>query len=60
MTEADKLRALLDSLELSQREAAALAGINQRTMRRYCSGDQPIPPWLHDRLRERAGRDPPP
>ena len=49
----DSLRALLDELGLSQRDAAMVAGINQRTMRRMCSGHQPIPNWLESRLRER-------
>ncbi len=53
----DSLRALIDSLGLTQRDAATLAGINQRTMRRFCSGHQPIPNWLESRLRER-GADP--
>jgi hypothetical protein len=50
----DALRALIAELGLTQREAAALAGINQRTMRRYCAGSETIPPWLSGRLRQRA------
>lgn len=37
------LRALLDCAGLSQRAAARQLGINDRTMRRYCSGDRPLP-----------------
>ena len=50
----DSLRALIDALGLTQRDAATLAGINQRTMRRFCSGHQPIPDWLEGRLKKRA------
>lgn len=40
---ATELRALLESAGLSQRGAARLLDIDERTMRRYCSGDLPIP-----------------
>jgi transcriptional regulator with XRE-family HTH domain len=50
----DRLRALLASLGLSQRAAAALLGMDERTFRRYCSGDLPVPPHLYDRLRANA------
>jgi transcriptional regulator with XRE-family HTH domain len=50
----DRLRALLASLGLSQRAAAALLGMDQRTFRRYCDGSLPVPPHLCDRLRSHA------
>jgi hypothetical protein len=40
---AKQLQRLLDSAELSQRGTARELEINERTMRRYVSGDQPIP-----------------
>lgn len=47
MTDADRIRAKLTALGLSQRGAARLLGIDERTMRRYCAGD-PVPRviWL--------------
>lgn len=42
-SDADRLRAMLDSAGLSQRGAAKALGINERTMRRYCSGDAAVP-----------------
>ena len=46
-TDANRLRDLLATLGLSQRGAARLLGIGERTMRRYCAG-YPIPQvvWL--------------
>lgn len=43
-----RLRALLKRHNWSQRKAARLAGVNPRTMRRYCSGELYIPPnvWI--------------
>jgi hypothetical protein len=38
-----QLQRLLDSAELSQRGTARELELNERTMRRYVSGDQPIP-----------------
>jgi len=48
MTPADKLRDRLASLDLTQRGAARALHIDERTMRRYCSGTHPIPQviWL--------------
>jgi hypothetical protein len=45
---AKKLQDLLDRAGISQRGAAAKLQINERTMRRYVSGDAPIPfiVWL--------------
>ena len=40
---AKQLQRLLESSELSQRGTAKKLGLNERTMRRYVSGDQPIP-----------------
>jgi transcriptional regulator with XRE-family HTH domain len=42
-TPADRLRALLQRAELSQRGAARLLGIDERTMRQWCAG-QGVPP----------------
>jgi plasmid maintenance system antidote protein VapI len=51
---------LLEKAELSQRGAARALEINERTMRRYCSGDSPAPrvvllalAYLRDNPRER-------
>lgn len=38
-----QLQTLLDKVGLSQRAAAKALGINDRSMRRYCAGDAPIP-----------------
>lgn len=38
-----QLQRLLDSAELSQRRAAKEIGINERTMRKYISGESKIP-----------------
>jgi hypothetical protein len=40
---AKQLQRLLDSAELSQRGTARELELNERTMRRYASGDQAIP-----------------
>ena len=39
MTDADKIRALLERGGLSQRGAARELGVDERTMRRYCGGE---------------------
>lgn len=38
-----QLQRLLDRAGLSQRGAAKALEINERTMRKYCAGDAPIP-----------------
>jgi plasmid maintenance system antidote protein VapI len=38
-----QLQRLLDRAKLSQRGAAKALEINERTMRKYCAGDSPIP-----------------
>jgi DNA-binding transcriptional regulator YiaG len=43
--DSDRLRELIDSAGLSQRGAARELGVNKRTMRYWCSGDQ-IPPTM--------------
>ena len=43
MTDADKIRAQLDKCGLSQRGAARELDLDERTMRRYCAGDLPVP-----------------
>lgn len=50
-TEADRLRDMLRELHLSQRGAARMLGVNERTMRYWCAGDGPIPPMLWLALR---------
>lgn len=42
-SDADILRAQLESIGLSQRMAARELCIPERTMRRYCAGQLPIP-----------------
>jgi transcriptional regulator with XRE-family HTH domain len=48
MTDAERLRAFLADHGMSQRGTAKLLGIDERTMRRYCLGECPVPPvvWL--------------
>jgi predicted transcriptional regulator len=43
ITDADKLRAALTQLDLSQRGAAKLLGLSERMMRYYCAGTEPVP-----------------
>jgi hypothetical protein len=43
-SDADVIRQKLETLELSQREAARQLGMDERTMRYYCAGKMPIPP----------------
>jgi plasmid maintenance system antidote protein VapI len=38
-----QLQRLLDRIGLSQRGAAKALEINERTMRKYCAGDSPVP-----------------
>ena len=38
-----QLQRLLDRADMSQRGAAKALDINERSMRRYVAGDQPIP-----------------
>lgn len=42
----NRLRDLLGELELSQNGLARLAGVNDRTVRRWCAGRQGIPATL--------------
>lgn len=58
----DWLRALLERHQVTQREAASLVKVEDRTMRRWCAGDSPMP-WaaaelLRRLLRERAKPSP--
>jgi DNA-binding transcriptional regulator YiaG len=39
----DELRKALDQMGLSQVRAACLFGVNDRTVRRWIKGDQPVP-----------------
>jgi hypothetical protein len=40
---AGQLQKMLDLCNLSQRKAAKILELNERSMRRYCSGEQPVP-----------------
>ena len=48
ITDSDRLRAWLATHGRSQRGLARELGVSERTMRYYCSGEQPIPAivWL--------------
>jgi hypothetical protein len=46
LVDADIIRHHLIEAELSQRSAARTLGIDERTTRRYCSGDLPVPPYV--------------
>ncbi len=48
---AKELRALLAECNLSQRGAAKMLGINERTMRRYVLGEMPVPRLVELALR---------
>ena len=52
-----QLRAALASIDLSQRAAARLLDINDRTMRKYVAGDLVIPELLVWALRGLAQRE---
>lgn len=41
-----ELRTSITRLGLSQAGAARILGIDPRTMRRYCSGELPVPKWM--------------
>lgn len=47
-SDADRLRELLADAAISQRGAARELDIDERTMRRYCAGELPVPKvvWL--------------
>jgi hypothetical protein len=53
-TDADYIRQQLSIAGLSQRGAARELGIDERTMRHYCSGNQPVPPVVSLALRHLA------
>jgi transcriptional regulator with XRE-family HTH domain len=48
MTDADRLRAMLERLRLSQRGLARALDLDERLVRRWCAGQQPVPVivWL--------------
>ena len=46
LVDADVIRQHLIEADLSQRSAARVLRIDERTMRRYCSGDLPVPPYV--------------
>lgn len=54
MTDVDRLRALLTELNVSQRQAAALLRMDERTFRKYCSGAKDVPPQTFGNLRRAA------
>jgi hypothetical protein len=53
-SDADVIRHELELLGLSQREAARQLGLDDRSMRYYCSGKQPVPPVVFLALRQLA------
>ncbi len=62
MTDADKIRVLLAKAGLSQRGAGRELGVDERTMRRYCAGDSPVPRAIIlalTHLAQCGGGDPP-
>ena len=46
LVDATVIRQHLTEANLSQRSAAGVLRIDERTMRRYCSGDLPVPPYV--------------
>jgi transcriptional regulator with XRE-family HTH domain len=48
---AAEFRAGLAALGMTQRGFAAFTGSNERTVRRWASGEQDIPPWVPVMLR---------
>jgi hypothetical protein len=44
--DATVIRQHLAEANLSQRSAARVLRLDERTMRRYCSGDLPVPPYV--------------
>jgi DNA-binding transcriptional regulator YiaG len=48
VTDADRLRAMLERLRLSQRGLARAIDCDERVVRRWCAGQQPVPTvvWL--------------
>jgi hypothetical protein len=51
-TDADLIRAQLAALGLSQREAARKLEVDERTMRYYCAGREPVPATVFLALRQ--------
>lgn len=47
-TDADKIREAITRLGTTQRGLAAMLEVDERTMRRYCAGEYPVPAivWL--------------
>ena len=46
LTPADRIRYQLMLCGLTQRGAARRLGLNERTMRKYCSGQFPVPLYI--------------
>jgi hypothetical protein len=55
-TDTDRLRAALAAAGFSQRSAAKHFGIDERTMRRYASGELPVPLMLLAALERQPDR----
>lgn len=53
-SDADLIRRQLEALGLSQREAARQLGLDDRSMRYYCSGKLPVPPGVFLALQQLA------
>jgi len=54
MTTPEEVRHWRETAGLTQREAAALAGVDLRTWQRWEYGERRVPQWLTDVLRARA------
>jgi ribosome-binding protein aMBF1 (putative translation factor) len=59
-SDADKLRAEIARLGRSQRGLARELGLDERTMRRYCSGELEVPPIVWAALKGLRPRKPAP
>lgn len=46
MSDADRIRQMLTQLGLSQRGAARILEVSERTMRYYCSGKHKVPRYI--------------
>jgi ribosome-binding protein aMBF1 (putative translation factor) len=60
MTDADKLRDQLARLGISQRGLARELDLDERTVRRYCAGELPVPRVVWLSLEALASRSPKP
>jgi transcriptional regulator with XRE-family HTH domain len=63
LSDVELIRALLADLGLSQREAARKLGVDERAMRYFCAGKEPVPPAVMlalQQLRAAASPEAPP